>query len=349
MGEEKKKRDLVWIIPVAGTLLPICFVAWELAGAHVHGTTPAQIEALSLEGSPKKVARGLSSTDVEETSVRARFRVSAGKPYEYLFLSWSSKTATAPTSMRLAPADKVDEEHVAEITAALARRFHAIEGSSWRWGPVEITADGTGELRATVSDAETNSLFERQMDAARQVLLEVAFGIPVHASDADLAELLGTGYKTADVGKIDPGTPVEDAPALIAARFPGSLHDTSTRWEIAVDHPLLRSVELHWSNHRGGRMSVQLNADHAYAASREQLQSCLANAIGPSQTKVTDYAANKKDHVFVIGSMKLVLGNADISVSGDIDAASFTKLFDAFAGCRERSENTGARGDGRKK
>jgi hypothetical protein len=360
--KEKKEKfdwsDLIGVVPVVITFGLLGGFLWEECGHHVYGTTPAQIEALSLQGSPKQVAKGLSSTDVDSTRVKARFKSSAGKPYEYVELRWSSKNANAPSGMRLVPEHTKDEddEHGSEVAAALTKRFHALpKDGSWRWGAVEISARKHGELEASIDatpHGRTNPLFDRQMDAARQILLEAAFGIPVHASDADLAELLGTGYKTADVGKIDPRTLIEDVPALMASRFPGSVHDSSSEWDVAVDHPLLKAIELRWTNRRGGHLSdVRLDVTEAYPASRDALESCLANVLGAPQVHVTDYAASKQDYVFPIGSINLILGRQDIQLAttGGFEGDSLAKLFDAFSGCREKSENTGARGDGRKK
>jgi hypothetical protein len=358
--EEKKKFDasnLIPIIPVGFMVLIIGGIVWESLGAHVYGTMPAQIETLSLEGSPRQVAKGLTLTDVHSSSVRAKFKTSAGKPYEYFELSWDSRSAN-PTSLRLVPeSEKSEEDRGDDVVAALARRFHALHDGDWQWGRVDIKAhkrDGELEARvATEWNKKPNSLFDRQMDAARQILLEVAFGIPVHASDAELAELLGAGYKTADVGKIDPETPIENVPALMTARFPGALHDSSNTWEIAIDQPLFKSVAFTWENRSGGTLAdTRLAVDDAYAPSRDTLQACLASTLGAPHVKITDYAAGKKDYVFAVGALTVVLGRTDVSISAPwrgSDGASLAKLFDALAGCREKSENTGARGDGRKK
>jgi hypothetical protein len=363
VGDEEKKKEafewssLVGLVPVFITITAIGGFAWEECGHHVYGTTPAQIAALSLEGSPKQVAKGLSMTDVDSDRVRAKFKSSAGKPYEEFELTWKSKSASGPSEMRLLSehSSKEDDEHGVEMARALAKRFHALHDGGWSWGAVTISVQSHGELEASVDPMprdKPNPLFERQMDAARQVLLEAAFGIPVHASDADLAELLGTGYKLADVGKIDPRTMIEDAPALIASRFPGSLHDSSDDWEIAVDHPLLKSVRLHWSNRRGGRLNdMSVDASDAYAGSRDTFQACLANALGPPQVHVTDYAADHKDYVFTFSNINIVLERSGIhiGVSGAFEGETLAKLTAAFDGCREKSENTASRGDGRKK
>jgi hypothetical protein len=360
VSEEKKKEAFDWsnllgVIPLLITVGVVCGFGWQECGHYVYGTTPAQIAALSLEGSPRQVAKGLSLTDVDETRVRAKFRSHAGKPYEELDLRWDSKDASGPSEIRLTVehATKDDDEHAGEMARALSRRFHAQRNGQWRWGAVDISVHSHGDFSASVDPTphgKTNAVFERQMDAARQVLLEAAFGIPVHASDADLAELLGTGYKLADVGKIDPRTLIEDAPALIASRFPGSLHDSSSDWEIALDHPLLKAVTLQWSNRRGGRLSdVRLETSEAYASSRDALEACLANALGPPQVHVTDYAAGDKDYVFAVGSLNVVLERESIHVGVGFEGDSLAKLAGALDGCREKSESTGARGDGRKK
>jgi len=328
-------------------------VLWETCRQYVYGTTPAQLSAASLVGSSKQVAKELSLTEVHETSVRARFKVSSARPYDYAELHWSRKASTAPNSLRLHHEHSHEDDPAPAI--ALGRRFHALHDGQWTWGTFSISAQKDGDVDTNVdpmlNSKTVNPLFERQMDAARQVALEAAFGIPPHATDAELAELLGTGYKTADVGKIDPQTTIEAAPALIASRFPGSLHDSSTRWEIAVDHPLLKSVSLYWSNRRGGTVdNISFEVDAAYEASRETLQACLGNVLGAPKIETTDYAAGRKTYVFGVGSLVLTLErtNMTLSTSG-LDASSVGKIFDALAGCHEKTENTGARGDGRKK
>jgi len=355
MKEKKKKRDASDIIPGAFAIIGIGTMvtvgAWELGGPYVFGTTPAQIEALSLEGTPRSVAKGLSATDVRSDSVRARFKKSAGKPYEYFELSWTSKSANAPSQMRLVPEhEKGEDDRGADAIAALTKRFHLSDGS-WSWGRVTIQArKSDGELEASVEptwNKKPNALFDRQMDAARQVLLEAAFGIPVHASEAELAELLGTGYKTADVGKIDPATPIEDVPALMTSRFPGSLHDSPQSWRIAIDHPLFESVDLTWERRPGGQLAQVMigRAAEAYAASRDALEACLANVLGAAQP------ARYGDHVFTVGSLSFTLGRRDVflQTTSRFDAASLAKVFDALGGCRDKSENGASRADVRKK
>jgi len=356
--KEKDRSDLISVLAVIGVMTPIAgIIAWEAGGQYVYGTTPAQVAAMSLEGTPKQIGKELARADVRESSVRSKFKVSSARPYDYVELSWSSKAPQAPKSIRLHAEhshDK-DEEHGAEVVAALSRRFHAMHDGQWTWGRFSITAHkDSGEIDADVDpvwNKKPNPLFERQMDAARQVVLEAAFGIPAHDSDAELAELLGTGYKTADVGKIDPQTTIEDAPNLFATRFPGAIHDSSTRWEVAVDHPLIKAVSFYWQNRRGGSMdNVNIEVDESYEASRDSLQACLANVLGPPQIKTTDYAAGKKNYVFGAGSLVLTLDRTSMTLSsGGLDGASLSKIFDALAGCHDKTENTAGRGDGRKK
>jgi hypothetical protein len=99
---------------------------------------------------------------------------------------------------------------------------------------------------------KSNPIAARQVDAARQVLLEAAFGIPVRASKKELADVLGAGYPLADIGAIGPATSLDDARASILAKCPGALEEDRgmgyASWTIPVDHPLLTSVRLHWSD-----------------------------------------------------------------------------------------------------
>ncbi len=228
---EKDASKAVEAIEIVGKVLRVASVgalviggAWLIGvSSYVYGTTPAQVETLSLEGTPAQIANRLTRTDVASSSVRARFKSSA-KPYMYFELSWSSESPDAPTTMELLRGGLTGEEQRQGEVAALARRFHALHDGTWSWGRVTITAHDNGELQAHVEPVwqkKPNPLFARQMDAVRQILLVVAFGIRVHASDAELAELLGTGYKTTDVGTIDPQTTIDNVSALMTARFRG--------------------------------------------------------------------------------------------------------------------------------
>jgi hypothetical protein len=339
---------LVFILPIAGVFL------WEAYASHVHGTTPEQLAAASLEGSPKKVAKQLALTDADNISVRAQFKKGTAKHYVSVELDWTSGTSSAPYRIRLHPehAKEDDDERAAALTAALAQRFHAMHDGQWSWGRFRISVDHEGEFEANVEQTwrdQPNPLFERQVDAAKQVMLEAAFGITPHASVAELAELLGTGYKIADVGKIDTNTTIEGAPTVIAARFPGSLHDDSSSWQVTVDHPLIEHVSLQWDNSRSGRLrDVRVFVTTAYGSSRETFQACLANILGAPQTRVSDYAAGQKNYVFDVGTMVMVLDQTQITLRG-LDSASLSKIFEAFGSCHEKTENTASRGDGRKK
>ncbi len=358
-GEEKKKPGIGdWIGGLLGLgfgLTVIGISVWEVGGRYVYGATPADLAAVSLDGTPKQLGRALAGSDVNKSGVRVKLRVGPSRPYDVASLDWDSSDLSAPTKMRLeVEHGEHDEEHAAQVATAFGRRFHAAHhGDTWRWGPVELDVDKKrGDVSFAIDrkrNSKTNALFDRQLDAARQVIVEAAFGIPVHASDQDLAELLGTGYPTADVGKIDPRTTIEHAGETVMARFPGSLHESSTSWEIALDHPLLASVTLDWSNQPSGMLSgVRFTEGDAYEASRDALQACLVTKLGPPKSDVTDYAAGTKNYAFAYGGAVLLLKPRHLELR-KWDETTWARTFEALASCKETAENTGSRGDLKKK
>ncbi len=127
----------------------------------------------------------------------SRLRHSA-HPYHSVQFTWDDGTylsLSAPVGMELlAERSDHDDPHGAVVIAALSKRFHALHSGKWKWDTVSFDVHKRdGDIGFHV-DGLQNSRFDRQLEAARQVVLEAAFGIPPRVSDRDLAELLGTGY-----------------------------------------------------------------------------------------------------------------------------------------------------------
>jgi hypothetical protein len=94
------------------------------------------------------------------------------------------------TSMTLVP--KTDEKGaMPSAIEAFTRRFRVTDKFAWEWGSVKFDL-GNNQLAFHVR-RKGNSIAARQVDAARQVLVEAAFGVRVRASDQELAEVLGAG------------------------------------------------------------------------------------------------------------------------------------------------------------
>lgn len=350
---KKTKRDWSVLIPIVSVAGPILVVLggafYEEVLPHLHGATPQQLASVQL-GSPKQVGHDLPMTSVKYGhEVEVKLRKGVCHPYEEAELDWAKKSLDAPETMRLRAEHDHESTNGATVTAALRRHIHGFRASH-TWGPVSVNVSGNnGDIWFTVShylsSGARNPLFDCQLEAARELVLNAALNVPIQVSDRELADVLGTGYPTAQLAQLDPGVSVESAPTVLHQLFPGAVPYGSGAWNVALDHPLVSSIELSWSNRPGGRLtSLSFTITDAYPASRAVFESCLEKQVGPPTVHVTDYAAGKKDYSFAIGSIVLILGGSGIDARSTIDpmnAGDFAHLFRALDACRESNESTG--------
>jgi hypothetical protein len=313
----------------------------EFAWPHLHGATPADLARLSLSGSPKAVGRAAPASEVSNGSVRIHMKAGVSE-YERVDLDWPSEDTSAPNAMRLRPENGAKQPDVA---VALGRWLPLHDGR-YEWGAVsfrvdEPDGDARFGIRRTV-DGKPNTLFDRQLEAARQVLLNAAFGLPVTVSDAELADTLGTGYAVAAVARSNVfALPLEQGLPFVTAHYPTATGRGSSVLTIPLDHPLIRSVTLRWDNKPGGMITtVELQTTDAYAGARDLFATCLQPRLGAPNVEVSDYAAGKKNQSFKVSGVTLKLDPKTISVrmQGAADAAVWSMVFDAFDGCRESAE-----------
>jgi hypothetical protein len=151
---------------------------------HERTTTPEQLADASLEGKPDDVARRLN-VNVTEAGVRAYFSRSNGRDWAYVSLAWEDGSLARMTIVPREALKAVVLNHAREV---LTRRFHA---HVWERGAVKVEVQND-ELSFHVVRA-SNPIAARQVDVARQVLLEAAFDFPVRASSEELTEVLGGG------------------------------------------------------------------------------------------------------------------------------------------------------------
>jgi hypothetical protein len=355
MGETKKEgaSTAAGIAIVSGLValplgIPLFFIfAWP----HLHGATPQQLMDESLERTPKQLAHDLPASELRGTSVRVDFKKGAAGPYERADFSWSSKKSGAANEMRLRVEWHSHEHNGPEARAALARHFHALHDGRHRWGPVTIRVNNDeGDVSFSVdpgTGGKLNKLFDRQIEAAKEVVLNAAFNLPLRVSDHDLQDLLGSGYSPMQVATLDLSVPVERSVAAVTAKFPAAISSGSSSIKIPLDHPIVGPLRISWRNQPGGRVDyLDLGTTDAYKASRQTFEACLEKKAGPPKVDVTDYAAGRKDYVFVFGggTITFKLGESSTSVSvaqPSLDQAAFTAFMQSIDACRETAEAGG--------
>ena len=352
-SRSKKKRDWTFLIPVVSVGGPIVAVLggafYEEVLPHFHGATPQELASVQL-GSPKQVGHDLPMTSVEHGhEVEVKLRSGACHPYEKAEFDWAKKTLDAPESMHLHAEHEHESTNGATVTAALRRHIHGFRGTH-TWGPVSVTVSGDyGDISFTVnhylSSGARNPLFERQLEAARELVLNAALNVPMKVSDKELADVLGTGYPTAQLAQLDPGTSVESAPTVLHQLFPGAVPYGSGAWNVArrssarlvdraqLDEPAWRApvlVQLH------GHRLVPGESRRPFVVPRETARP----ADGPR-----DGLRGRQEGLLVRDRLDGArLGRSGIdarSTSDTMNAADFARLFRALDACRESNESTG--------
>lgn len=348
MAEEKKTstgRTLALgalpLVVVAG--IAAVAVSWH----HVHGATPQQLMDEPLSRTPKQLARDLPSTELRGTTVRVDFRHGTAGPYERADFEWSSRATDAPYEMHLRPERHESNASAAEALAGLRRHFHALENGEHKWGSVSVGVEEDGDVSFSIDrtlNRKPNPLFDRQIEAAKEVVLNAAFDLPLKVSAREVADVLGSGYALSEVAQLDLSVPVESAAKTVTAKFPATLVSRSSEVEIPLDHPLMTKLQIAWNNQPSGSVrTLALYANEAYANSRQTLEACLEKKVGPPVVTVTDYAAGRKNYTFTFGAAALSLELEDTVfdvtiVSNPLDRAAFAAMLQALDGCRDVAE-----------
>jgi len=324
----------------------------DCAGAYVYGVTPAELAAEPLTRTPKQLAHDLSNTSVKSNRVRANFLVKAGRPYEHADFEWNSKRLDEPSSLRLY-ADR-EAENGPVVMRALSRHLRAMHGTSYVWSGVSFNVDDKrGDVWFKVDPfvgQRPNPLFARQVEAAREVLLDAAFNVPMKVSEREVEDVLGGGYPTGDLAKLDTTTHLEQARAAVLALFPGAASSTATQFEIAIDHPLVSAVDIDWYNGPSGTISsVRFTMVRSFDSSRAMLESCLEKKLGSPRVLVTNYAAGTKSYTFPVGKTALTLDSSGLELASPrwdsatgkpatYEPASWKSIFGALDACRDSAE-----------
>ena len=318
-------------------------LGYEKVLPHFHGATPQQLADEPLARSPTQLGHDLPMTEVKFGTVSVKLRSGACEPYAEAEFGWSESALDAPETMRLVAERGHGSTNGATIGAALRRHLPAFRGS-YQWTTFSLSTEGNvADVTLTVhhfaADGAPNPLFDRQLEAARQLVLNAACNTPIKVSDRELADVLGAGYPTADVAKFDPATKFENAASALHALFPGEVAISSHEWQVSLDHPLLPSVMLLWHDAPGGTMTrISFSVIDAFASSVPLLASCLEKKVGPP---MVDLTAGQKDYTFDVGSLALHVAHDGIAVRSKTDAIvadDFARLFRALDACREATE-----------
>jgi hypothetical protein len=152
------------------------------------------------------------------------------------------------------------------------------------WGPVRFDASSDGDLRfevkSSLGDHQPNPLFARQVEAARQILVEVAFDVPPTASKQELADTLGTGYPIKELASVDPSAPRVDTVRALTSKLAAAVEDDEGV-RVPIEHAVVSSARLRWSPFRSrSHFELSFRPRRSFKDRRAAFIACLEGHTG---------------------------------------------------------------------
>lgn len=353
MSEEKKKKKTSDILPLiaAGGIVLVFAIALVVHGMwpHYFGATVDDLEKVDLAQTPKAIAHDLPASTVRDKEVIVELRHTV-IGYESAKFSWY-ESADQVSSMRLvAPHEhhekgkKEGDDREQSRAGKLETYLPGVEHGTREWGLVRFEASESGDVSFRVksilasSSHAPNPNFDKQVDAARQVLMAVAFDVPPKLSHKELADLLGAGYPLADVAKLDPTVDKRTGFRAIATQFPGAIQSSDDSMRIPVDHPMLRDMQFRWKTPWNGgvdRLAIEFHSLAAFADRRATFIACVETKTGgPGATR-----GSKSGFVFRADAgdagieLDVTPTNFETTIS-HVDAKSIATMIQTIDACR---------------
>ena len=290
MTEEKKGPNdkaiaLGVVLFLAATLVAIVEVP-RIYKEH-HDATPENLANVALDQTPKGLARSLPATDERRKEVQVDLR--RGAAFEKATFSWDeSPDHVSGISLHAArEAERPQKKAGANVSRSLAAKLDDVlpgvtkEGRR-EWGAVEFTASSSGDLafevKGSAANNQPNRLFARQVEAARQILLEVAFDVPHTVSKQELADTLGTGYPIKELASIDPAASQADTVRALTSKLAAAIEDSDGA-HVPIDHVVVSSAILRWTPFRS-HFELSFHPRSSFKDRRAAFIACLESQAG---------------------------------------------------------------------
>lgn len=333
MAEKEKETRLEKVAPIAiPAVIVVVFAAVIVSinvWPHYFGATAENIANVDLAATPKALAKAMPASEARSDEVRVKFRHTV-VGFEETRFYWEHASDHV-SRMKIVPEREEEDGKKGKrerdtspksLEGRLASWVPGVDHGSYRWGPVKLAASDDGELSFTVEssfdDHSVNSMFAKQVEAARQVIVATAFEIPPTLSAKELADALGSGYALADVAKIDVTLPKTQALAAIRAQFPASLVEES-KVRVPIAFLGLRNVTIRWSS-SSRPPRLEFSTTSALQGAVASLQTCVSAKTPWLQVR----------------------GNAvDVTSSGALDNATFSSVLLALDACKSATSTAG--------
>jgi hypothetical protein len=229
-----------------------------------------------------------------------------GSSFDYAVFSWDDEYPDHAYSFGLYSMESNDQigTVVQWLEYYLGHRFGLSEygdGWTWRWADayINVAADGTSVTYHSTPGDDPD--WQARSQLMWTVFLASATGQDLKLDPAVKQRWLGTGYTLAEIAKLDVTVTVDQALAEVRSKFPGSTVDESysLSFEIPVDHPWFRVLEIEWENEAGGQVDdcdLWPPARTNQFPDQRAIKTCLEKTYGKAEVSEVDHLKKKYNY-----------------------------------------------------
>ena len=291
------------IIAVAGGL--IAFLGSQSGPGGMLGPTFADVAAQSIAQSEQALADAVGVDSSGSGHLAVYF---TGSTFDYAVFSWDDAHPDHAYNFGLYCMEANDQigTVVQWLEYYLGRRFGPSQhgdGWNWRWADayLNVAQDGTSITYHASPDDDPE--WKARSQLMWTVMLAAATGQDLKLERAVSEKWLGTGYSLAQVGELDVTVTVDRAEAHVMSLFPGATvdKDWGLEFEIPVDHPWFRVLEIEWENEAGGLIDdcdLWPPANTSQFADQKAIVTCLEKTYGKAEATEVDHLKKKYNYGF---------------------------------------------------
>ena len=282
------------VLSVGGVTLGI--VAESGGPGGYFGPSLGDLAVLTMDAPARDVAAALDLDSDDEGYLVAYLR--KGSPYDYVVFNWDDEYPDHIESFGFHSSEANDQMPVVVqwLRFYLGRRLTTdAEGAlNWRWAAAQlwISADMTTINYSASPGDDPHWKYRTQL--MWSVILASSLGQDLGLDSTVRKQWLATGYTVAEVGELDITMDVDRAKTAVVQQFPGTHEDLfiGLSFEIPLDHPWFRSLEVEWRNEKGGRMTdadLWPSLGHSEFPHRLEIVRCLEAVYGDAEEDVVDH------------------------------------------------------------
>jgi len=294
------------IIPLllAGGGALIAFLGSQSGAGGILGPSWDDVAALKIDQRSSAIKEAVGGNRDDDTHQVVYF---SGGEFDYAVFNWDEDHLDHASGFGLYchEAHPQMDTVIQWLRHHLGPRFGPEDhgGWGWRWADAYLSVNEDANIVSYHSSPDDDPDWQYRSQLMWSVLLASAAGQDLKLDRATRQRWLGAGYLLSELALLDITTDLDGAVAEIQDKFPGSAVDQSysLEFEIAVDHPWFRSLELGWENAAGGRIDdAQFwpPARTSQFPDQNAIRDCLKKAYGEPEVYEADHLKKEYTYTF---------------------------------------------------